>query len=166
MTARISEYRRLFHSTDDLYELITDISTYPDFIPQITAMRILKEKREDTKIDLTAEARIRFKFISESFTSRVLGDSEAKTIDVAFVSGPFRKLDNKWRFHALSDGSTLVEFHIVAAFKNPVLQMLLDNNKDRAAKVLISRFQTEANHRYAISGDPDMDMSDEINAFT
>jgi coenzyme Q-binding protein COQ10 len=161
---RISDSRRLFHGADDLYDLVSDVRRYPEFISHITAMRVLKSQKDGARIDLTAEARVRFKFVSESFTTRVHGDREARSIDVSFVSGPFRTLKNKWGFHALSDGSTQVEFHIVAAFKNPVMQMLLDSNRERAAKSMIGRFSNEANGRYQTAGDPDLNLDEEISS--
>ncbi len=73
-------------------------------------------------------------------------------------------LENKWRFHPLSDGSCLVDFSIRAAFKNAILQMLLESNRERAGRVLIEKFSAEANRRYAAVGDPGLDLTEEINA--
>ena len=164
MTVETRERLRLFHAPDDLFELVMDVRTYPDFISQITAMRILRESHDGPLTDLTAEARVRYKFVAERFTSRVLADAAARTIDVSFVAGPFRVLENAWRFHALSDGSTLVEFSIRAAFKNAILQMLLETNRGRAAHMLVERFSAEANRRYEPAGDPSLDLSEEIDA--
>ncbi len=162
MTTIVSERLRLFHAPDDLFDLVLDVQRYPDFISQITAMRVLKQAPGD----LTAEARVRYKFVSERFVTRVQSDSAARRIDVSFIAGPFRELDNHWRFHALSDGSTLVDFYIRAAFKNSILQMLLENQKDRAARILVGKFDAEARRRYAVTGDPALDLGEEINAIT
>ena len=164
LTLRLSDYRRMYHSADHLFALVSDVRRYPDFIGPITGMRILKEAVDGSRSDLTAEARVRYKFVSESFTTRVLADGEAHSIDVSFVSGPFRILENKWRFHALSDGSSLVEFHIAAAFKNPVLQMMLMKNRERASHSMINRFSSEADNRYERIGDEGLDLAEEINA--
>lgn len=164
MTLEIRDKRRLFHGPDDLFDLVSDVRRYPEFIGPITAMRVSKEKRDGPRADLTAQARVRYKFVAESFTTRVLANSEQRTIDVSFVSGPFRTLENNWRFHALSDGSTLVAFHIKAEFKNPVLQMLLDRHSDRAAQALVNRFTDEAGRRYALCGDESLPLADEIDA--
>jgi coenzyme Q-binding protein COQ10 len=164
VTTRIKQRIRLLFNANDLFVLVSDVRRYPEFIPQITAMRVLEDNQEGSIANLTAEARIRYKFVTERFTSQVRADAVARTIDVGFVAGPFRTLSNNWRFHPLSDGSTLVDFAIAAAFKNPVLQVLLDNNKDRAADVLVRRFSDEADRRFALSGDADLDLADEINA--
>ncbi|WP_339745194.1 type II toxin-antitoxin system RatA family toxin [uncultured Maricaulis sp.] len=166
MTVVLTETLRLYHDADDLFELVSDVRRYPDFIHQITAMRVVKEKKDGAVTQLTAEARIRYKFVTERFTSAVRADADARTIDVSFVSGPFRVLENSWRFDPLSDGSTLVKFHIKAAFRNIVLQMLLDSQRERAAHILVKRFSDEANRRFAITGDPALALRDEIDALT
>ncbi len=166
MTVVLTETLRLYHDADDLFGLVSDVRRYPDFIHQITAMRVLKEKKDNAVTQLTAEARIRYKFVTERFTSAVRADASARSIEVSFVSGPFRVLENSWHFDPLSDGSTLVRFHIKAAFRNIVLQMLLDSQRERAAHILVKRFSDEANRRFAITGDPALELRDEIDALT
>jgi len=160
VTTVVTERLRLFHAPDDLFGLVVDVRRYPDFISQITAMRVLKEADGD----LTAEARVRYKFVSERFVTRVQHDAGQRHIDVSFVAGPFRELENRWRFHPLSDGSTLVDFYIRAEFRNAILQMLLETQKDRAARILVGKFGDEADRRFAKTGNPDFDLDEEIDA--
>ena len=160
MATVVREHLRLFHSADELFGLVLDVRAYPQFISQIKALRVLEEDGDE----LTAEARVRYKFVAESFTSRVRADRSSRRIDVSFVSGPFRTLVNNWRFHPLSDGSCLVDFYIEAEFKIGMLQMLLEANKARAGQVLVKRFSDEAERRFAVSGDPEDDLAEEINA--
>lgn len=164
MTAALTETLRLYHDADDLFALVSDVRRYPDFIHQITAMRVTAERSDGPVTKLTAEARVRYKFVTEGFTSRVRADAAARTIDVGFVAGPFKVLENAWRFYPLSDGSTLVRFSIRAEFRNVVLQMLLDSQRERAAHQLVKRFSDEAQRRYPAAGDPSLDLGDEINA--
>jgi coenzyme Q-binding protein COQ10 len=164
VTVVLTETLRLHHAADDLFDLVADVRRYPDFIHQITAMRVVREAKTGAVTELTAEARIRYKFVTERFTSAVRADAAARTIDVGFVAGPFRVLENNWRFYPLSDGSTLVKFHIKAAFRNIVLQMLLDSQRERAAHLLVKRFSDEARLRFAVTGDPALELRDEIDA--
>ncbi|WP_291842470.1 type II toxin-antitoxin system RatA family toxin [Maricaulis sp.] len=164
MVVEVRERLRLFHDAGDLFELVGDVRRYPHFIPQITAMRVQDERSDGGVTELTAEARVRYKFVTERFTSRVRADRDARRIDVGFVAGPFRVLENHWRFFALSDGSCLVDFTIRAEFKNPILQILLESNRERAGRVLIEKFSAEAERRHARTGDPALDLAEEINA--
>lgn len=164
MVVEVRERLRLFHAADDLYDLVSDVRRYPQFIPQITAMRVLDERFDGPRLALTAEARVRYKFVTERFTSKVEADRAVRRIDVGFVAGPFRVLENHWRFHALTDGSCLVDFSIRAAFKNAILQMLLESNRERAGRVLIGKFSAEAECRYQTCGDPALELAEEIDA--
>jgi coenzyme Q-binding protein COQ10 len=157
-------FQRMFFAAADLHQLVCDVERYPDFIGPITGMRVSGRRVEDDWNILTAEARVRYKFVSESFTTEVKANSERNDIQVKFVSGPFSKLENRWRFHPLSDGSTLVEMRIEAVFKNPVLQVLLEKNRDRAASSLVGRFSAEAERRFKSVGESSRSLSEEIDA--
>ena len=94
MSAEHVERMRLRYRPDDLFELVSDVRRYPDFIKPITAMRITQDDVRDGVGELVAEARIRFKFVREGFTTRVTLDKSARTIDVTYLTGPFHDLAN------------------------------------------------------------------------
>jgi coenzyme Q-binding protein COQ10 len=50
----------------------------------------------------------------------VILDPLARTIDVAQTSGPFKQLENHWRFTPLADGCR-VDFSLAYEFRNRVL---------------------------------------------
>ena len=161
---RMLTFQRMHYSVGDLHELVGDVEKYPDFIGPITGMRVTGRRSENGCEILTAQARVRYKFVSESFTTQVSSDPSTNVIQVKFISGPFRKLENRWQFHPLSDGSTLVEVSIEAVFKNPILQMLLEKNRERAVVSLVDRFSAEAGRRYDFVGNPSESLTEEIDA--
>lgn len=162
MSAEYTEHRRLTFRPEDLYQLVSDVRRYPDFIGLITGMRVTHEDLNDEGGVLEAKARVKYKFVREQFTTRVHLDATCNAIDVEYLSGPFHTLANRWRFHELSDGSTLVDFWIRYAFRNPVLQMLVDTNRGRAVSYLIRAFETEAKKRYEPVGSDDLDLKSEM----
>ena len=58
---------------------------------------------------LDAEAEVGFSIVHERFSTRVRLDEPALAIDVDLISGPFRRLENHWRFapHATADRADL-----------------------------------------------------------
>ena len=152
MSAEHVERLRLRHRPDDLFDLVSDVRAYPDFISLITAMRVTRDQIIDGVGELDAEARVRYRFVRERFSTRVRLDRPKRLIDVDYLAGPFHDLANQWRFHALDDGSTLVDFWIRYNFKNPLLQVLVDTNRGRAIRYLISAFGAEAERRYETVG--------------
>ena len=166
MSAECCERLRLRHRPEDLFDLVSDVRAYPKFIPLISAMRVTRDAVDANGVgELDAEARVRFRFVRERFSTRVNLDRPERLIDVEYLSGPFHDLANQWRFHALSDGSTLVDFWIRYNFKNPILQVLVDTNRARAVRFLVGSFREEAERRYETAGETGHDWEAEANAF-
>lgn len=152
MTSEHRESLRLPYRPDELFDLVSDVRAYPKFIPLISALRVLREDVSEGHGELDAEARVQFRFVRETFTTRVQLDRSERVIKVAYLSGPFHDLANEWRFAGLEDGSTQVSFWIRYRFRNPVLNALMDASRSRAIRYLIERFREEAARRYTPVG--------------
>ncbi len=140
--------KRLPYRPDQLFALVGDIESYPEFVPWLTSMRVwnLREVAPGvTSID--AEAGVGFSFLRERFATRVVRDANAMHIAASLLHGPFRALQNDWRFEADPAG-TRVDFTIDFAFKSRVLDVLLHDNMDRAVDRLIACFETRAARVY------------------
>jgi coenzyme Q-binding protein COQ10 len=113
------ETRTLPYSADVMYAIVADVEKYPQFLPWVTGLRIVR-RLSDTEFD--AEMRVGFAGLSERYVSRVtLGPAE-HTIDVVKTQGgPFRRLENRWRFTPKGDNTCEVSFAIAFEFKNPIL---------------------------------------------
>jgi coenzyme Q-binding protein COQ10 len=140
--------RELPYTPDQLFELVGDVEAYPAFVPWITSMRVWNPQAEAPGIDsLDAEAGVGFAFLSERFSTRVRRDANTHEIAVSLIRGPFRRLDNRWRFSAHPSGS-LVEFSIDFEFKSALLEALLAANLGRAVERLIGCFEDRARALY------------------
>ena len=140
------------HSADDLFELVSDIGRYPEFVKWIKTMRVFNARSEGQVRYCTGEAKVGFAGLTEVFATDVLADPERRFIETRLVKGPFRRLLNTWKFEELPDGTTRVRFHIDYHFKNPILQALLAANFDRAVNALMNSFLEEAARRYEKQG--------------
>jgi len=155
MSSRVSERLRIRHRPKDVYALVGDVEAYPKFINLITALRVKSREETERGSSLVAEAKARYKFVSERFVTRVTLDDIDHRIDVDLVQGPFRSLTNSWQISALPDGSSLVDFVIDFEFSNPMLNMLLSANKERAVGYIIDAFKARADQLYPKVGDED-----------
>jgi coenzyme Q-binding protein COQ10 len=132
------------YQPDQLFQLVSDIDAYPQFVPWLTSIRTWNERQiapGATSID--AEAQVGFSFLRERFATRVVRNASDRHIGVRLLHGPFRALTNDWRFRA-DPGGTRVEFSIDFAFKSRVLDALLHANMDRAVNKLIGCFEARA----------------------
>jgi coenzyme Q-binding protein COQ10 len=131
-----------------LFKLVGDVEAYPEFVPWITSMRVWNPQTIEPGVDsLDAEASVGFAFLTERFSTRVRRDANACEIAVSLIRGPFRRLDNRWRFSAHPWG-TLVEFSIDFEFKSVLLETLLAANLGRAVDRLIGCFEARAKALY------------------
>lgn len=134
---------------DQLFQLVGDVDAYPDFVPWITAMRTWNVRRLSEGVDaLDAEAKVGFAFLKERFSTRVRRDALNRQIDVTLLAGPFKKLENRWRFLDAGHGCARVEFDIDFAFKSRLLEALLTANFAHAVERLMGCFEARARALY------------------
>jgi coenzyme Q-binding protein COQ10 len=145
---RHSLVRKLPYTPDQLFQLVGDVETYPQFVPWITSMRVWNKQDEGGGVTtLDAEAGVGFAFLTERFSTRVRRDAGAREITVSLLRGPFRHLMNQWRFKAEGSG-TAVEFEIDFQFKSRLLEALLAANMGHAMERLIGCFDARAKALY------------------
>lgn len=128
--------------------LVGDVERYPEFVPWISAMRTWNARDLGEGVDtLDAEAGVGFSFLKERFATRVRRDEAGRQIDVDLLSGPFRKLANRWQFYE-DAGGTRIEFDIDFEFKSRLLDGLLRANFHHAVDRLMGCFEDRARALY------------------
>jgi len=136
------------YSAVDIFELVGDVEAYPKFVRWITELRAWDRRPGGEGIEVVdAEATVRFGPIRERFSTRVTLDRPRLAIDVALISGPFRRLENRWRFTPAAQGSEL-SFDIDFQMRSRLLERLLDANIELAAGRLIRCFEDRAAELY------------------
>jgi coenzyme Q-binding protein COQ10 len=145
---RHSLTRDLPYAPGQLFDLVADVESYPQFVRWISALKTWNRRADGEGITLIdAEAQVKFSVINERFATTVRLDRPNLAIDVALLSGPFRKLDNHWRFRPRGRG-TEVCFDIDCVFRTRLLDGLLSTNLGRAANRLVGCFESRAAQLY------------------
>jgi coenzyme Q-binding protein COQ10 len=116
-----TESRIVPYTADLMYAVVADVGRYPEFLPWVVALRIKSRSRDGGREILMAEMAVGYRALRERYTSRVVLDPGARTIDVVAVEGPFHRLENHWRFTPEVDG-TRVDFRVAFEFSNRLLQ--------------------------------------------
>ena len=137
------ENRVLPYSPDQLYALVVDIERYPEFLPWCLGARI-KSQREDL---IVADLIIGFKMFRERFTSRVMPNADAQRIDVTYAEGPFKYLENHWRFEEHPEGC-LIDFYVDFEFRSKLLQKVIEALFHEAVRRMVAAFETRARALY------------------
>ena len=139
----IHETRRLPYSAEQMFDLVADVDKYPQFLPWVVATRV----RSRTEEELVADMLVGFKALREKFTSRV-ELSRPTRLEVHYVDGPMRDLDNLWQFRDLPEGGCEVDFSVDFTFRNKMFEMLAGQYFDRAFRKMVTAFEERAESLY------------------
>ena len=147
---------RVPYSARQMYDLVADVERYPEFLPLCEALRIRSRAPEGDGEILLADMEVGFGAIRERFTSRVVLDPPALRIASSYVDGPFRHMDNTWRFEEMAavagkSGGCEVVFFIDYEFKSVILQMLMGSMFDIAFRKFTTAFEDRARKVYGVA---------------
>jgi coenzyme Q-binding protein COQ10 len=130
-----------------MFDLVADVEHYPQFLPLCEALSVRSRKERDGKVLLIADMTVGYKAIRETFTTQVLLNRAEHLIEVKYIDGPFRYLDNRWRFEETATGSN-VHFFIDYEFKSRILGAVMGSMFDRAFRMFSEAFETRATKIY------------------
>jgi len=126
-----------------MFDLVSDLESYPRFVPNCKAMEV----RDDASGATLAKMTISFGPITQSYTSRVVADPQAMTITAQAIDGPFAYLDSKWTFEAEGEG-TRIRFDIDFKIANPLLAAAAEPAFAAKQNDIIDAFEDEADRRF------------------
>ncbi len=132
-----------------MFDLVADVERYPEFLPLCEALTVRSSREKDGKTLLIADMTVGYKGIRESFTTQVLLNQAERKIDVSYVDGPFRFLDNRWRFEPEGEGACAIQFYINYEFKNRILGAMMGSMFERAFRKFSEAFEARADEIYA-----------------
>ena len=135
----IRETRTLPWSAEQMFDLVADVKRYGEFLPWVVATRV----RSDGETEMVADMVVGFNALREKFTSRVK-KLRPEMIDVDYVDGPMKELDNKWFFKPNPDGGCTIDFVVEFTFRNSVFEALAGRYLDRAFRKMVSAFEARA----------------------
>ena len=115
-----TETRIVPYTADLMFQVVADVEQYPKFLPWVAALRVLSREHVKNRDVLSAQMAVGYGALRETYVSRVILDQSARTIDVAQTSGPFKQLENHWRFTPNGQGCQ-VDFSLAYEFRNRVL---------------------------------------------
>lgn len=142
-------HRPVRHAPEQMFDLIADVENYPHFLPLCEALTVRSRKEREGRALLVADMTVGYKAIRETFTTQVLLNKADLAIDVKYLDGPFKYLDNRWRFQPTGEGGCSVHFFIDYEFKSRILGALMGSMFDRAFRMFSEAFEKRADEIYA-----------------
>ena len=131
-------------SAEQMYQLVNDVKSYPDFLPGCTGSRVL----ELGPTQMTAAVDVSKAGISKTFTTRNTLTSN-QSILMSLVDGPFKKLIGGWKFIPLSPEACKIEFHLDFEFTNKLIEMAFGRIFKELAANMVQAFTSRAKEVYS-----------------
>src|SRR5262249_47729001 len=92
---QFSTKRRVRHSAAEMFDLVADVERYPEFVPLCQSLKVRKRITGPEGVEvLVADMTVAYKFMHETFTSRVTLDRPSLHILVEYLDRPFIPLPN------------------------------------------------------------------------
>ncbi len=131
-----------------MFDLVADVERYPQFVPMCERLVIRRRTPTSEGVEtLVADMSIGYKMISENFTTRVTINRPAQAIDVEYVDGPFKYLENQWKFSSAGTGCE-VSFFIDYELKSRTFGLLAGAVFETVYRRMINAFETRAEAIY------------------
>lgn len=131
------------HEPQELFDIVSDVEKYPEFLPWVSATRIT-DRYEDHFI---ADMVVGFKGITQKYTSRVdTIRGEKLEIDVSLVRGPFKHLKTHWIFEPAESGGTNIMFHLDFKFQSAMFEKMIGFVFEKAVSKMTDAFIKRADN--------------------
>ncbi|KEY57084.1 type II toxin-antitoxin system RatA family toxin [Serratia sp. DD3] len=132
-------------SAEQMYQLVNDVSSYPEFLPGCVGSRVIAASPNE----MTAAVEVAKAGISKTFTTRnTLLDNQR--INMQLVDGPFRKLMGGWQFTALSPEACKVELHLEFEFTNKLVELAFGKVFKELTGNMVQAFTQRAKEVYRV----------------
>ena len=142
----VHEQRVLPYSAGQMFDLVADVGRYAEFLPWVAATRV----RSESDTEMVADMLVGFKNLREKFTSRV-EKVRPERVQVHYIDGPMRDLNNVWLFHPIDDHSCEIDFSVSFSFRNALFEKLAGQYVDRAFRKMVAAFEARAEALYGNS---------------
>jgi len=133
------ETRLVPYPAELMYAVVSDVEKYPEFLPWVLALRVLSRHESG----MTAEMAVGYGALRERYTSDVKLDPVAHQIDVAQTKGPFKTLENHWRFTPSGAGCE-VTFSIQFEFHSRLLHKVAGAKFEKVMLKMADAFEARA----------------------
>lgn len=133
-------------SAQQMFDLVEDIESYPQFLPWCSGTRI--DFRDERRT--VATLHINFHSVKAHFTTENAKENPA-WMTMKLVDGPFRRLEGIWRFKPLTENACKVEFQLSYEFSNRLFEKIIGPVFSQIANTFVEAFVKRAQQVYGAS---------------
>ncbi len=116
------------YSVQEIYDILADIETYPEFMPNITKVNIIdKEEQDDGSLKITLDLTINGKMVNETQRSDIILHPKEYTFfteKTGDANSPLKRIENKWKLIETDSGCE-IDFNINIEMKVAMIEMMV-----------------------------------------
>jgi len=127
------------YSAADMYQLVQDIESYPQFLPWCDDATV-KEQSDSHQIASVALS----KSLRQSAFTTHNRLQPGRSIHMSLVDGPFRHLEGQWTFTPIGEGACRAELEVDFEFGSRVFASLVGPAFKRVCDSLVKSFIARA----------------------
>ncbi len=135
----------VFYSCQQMYELVNDVPSYPQFLPGCSKATVLSHQTDV----ITARLDISKAGISQSFTTRNTLTPH-HYISMELVDGPFKFLRGGWRFVPLDENACKVVLELHFEFSNKLIEFAFGKIFNELTASMVQAFTERAKKVYGV----------------
>ncbi len=137
--AVISRSALVPYAAHQMFHLVDDIESYPEFLPWCRSTKILSREQDEVhaSIELARSG------VHKTFTTCNRAQKN-KMIEIRLVEGPFKHLEGFWRFESLSESGCKVSLDLEFEFASKLLGMAVGPVFHQIANSLVDAFTRRA----------------------
>jgi ribosome-associated toxin RatA of RatAB toxin-antitoxin module len=131
-------------SAEQMFDLVNDIESYPEFLPWCSGSRILK--REDDIVE--AELVISKGGFNQSFATRNTLVRSSR-IDLSLLNGPFSSLHGTWNFIPLREDASKITLDLEFEMSGRLVSLAFGAVFNQICNTMVASFTQRAKDVYA-----------------
>ena len=140
---RIQRSALVSYSAHEMFVLVADIASYPQFLPWCGGARILSASEDE----VIASIDIAYGGVHKAFTTRNLLQKD-KMMELRLLEGPFSHLQGFWRFDPLDAQACRISFDLEFEISNKLLGVVLGKVFSTIAGEMVEGFHRRAQQLY------------------
>ena len=136
------------YSKDQMFDLVADIDRYDEFLPWCNNSKIINTSiKDDIKI-VIADLEIGYDQFVYTYRSEVKLHKDKSEINVRNLDGPFKYLENNWKFVTVNESECEIKFKIDFELNITLFDILMKRFFDLAFQKMVDAFISRANEIY------------------
>jgi ribosome-associated toxin RatA of RatAB toxin-antitoxin module len=135
----------VFYSCQQMFDLVNDVASYPQFLPGCSASEVLSVQGHVQ----TARLEVSKAGIRQHFTTRNTLTSPTH-VALELVDGPFRFLRGSWTFQPLSEQACKVILSLEFEFSNKLVEFAFGKIFTELTGMMVQAFTERAKQVYGV----------------